>query len=50
MFVKNHYKKERPDRDASANAWLECMCEINGKWVSTYNLPENNTNFYKFLE
>ena len=49
MFVKNHYKKERPDRDASANAWLECMCEIDGKWVSTYNLPENNNDFYKFL-
>ena len=39
-FAKNHYKSERPNRTHSnANGWLECECKINGKWVSTYNLP-----------
>ncbi len=37
-FVKAHYELERNDRTSSANAWYECECEINGQWVSTYNL------------
>ena len=38
QFVKSHYKAERSDRTSNANAWKECECEINEKWVSTYNL------------
>ena len=38
-FVVNHYKKERPDRKPNANAWYECECEVDGKWISTYSLP-----------
>ena len=26
------------DRDRTANGWKECECEVNGKWISTYNL------------
>ena len=36
-FVKSHYKVKNSSR-ITANAWLECECEIDGKWVSTYNL------------
>jgi len=39
-FTENHYKKIRPDRTYKNNAWKECECEINGEWVSTYNLSE----------
>ena len=38
QFVKSHYKTERNDRTSNANAWKECECEINEKWISTYNL------------
>ena len=37
QFVISHYQFERPDR-VSVNAWSECECEINGEWISTYNL------------
>jgi hypothetical protein len=39
QFVVLHYKTERPDRTSNANAWKECYCEIDGKWISTYSLP-----------
>lgn len=39
QFVVLHYKTERPDRTSNANAWKECECEIDGKWISTYSLP-----------
>ena len=38
QFAKSHYETERNDRTSSVNAWSECECELNGKWVSTYNL------------
>jgi hypothetical protein len=38
-FTENHYKAERPDRTPSNNAWSECKCEVNGVWISTYDLP-----------
>jgi len=38
-FAESHYKSERPDRVWSVNAWKECECEVNGKWISTYYLP-----------
>jgi hypothetical protein len=38
QFACSHYKTERPDRTSRCNAWLECECEINGNWISTYNL------------
>lgn len=42
-FAKNHYRSERPNRTHSnANGWLECECKINGKWVSTHDLPSLN--------
>ena len=38
QFAKSHYAAERNDRVSNVNAWSECECEINGKWISTYNL------------
>ena len=37
-FVGSHYESERPDRVPNANAWKECECEVDGKWISTYSL------------
>ena len=44
-FVKEHYKKTRPERTSNANAWRECECLIKGKWVSTYNLDEIDEDY-----
>jgi len=41
-FAKSHYEIERKDRVSNVNAWRECECEVNGKWISTYNLPSIN--------
>jgi len=38
QFAVSHYKLERPER-VTANAWKECECEVNGKWISMYSLP-----------
>ena len=38
QFAKSHYETERNDRVSNVNAWSECECEVNGKWISTYNL------------
>jgi hypothetical protein len=38
QFAKSHYETERNDRVSNVNAWKECECEVNGKWISTYNL------------
>jgi hypothetical protein len=38
-FASNHYSLERPDRTSNVNAWKECECEVDGKWISTYSLP-----------
>ena len=38
QFAKAHYETERKDRVSTVNAWSECECEINGIWISTYNL------------
>jgi hypothetical protein len=38
QFAKSHYGTERNDRVSNVNAWKECECEVNGKWISTYNL------------
>jgi T5orf172 domain len=38
QFAQSHYKTERPDRTFKVNAWSECECEVNGEWISTYNL------------
>jgi hypothetical protein len=37
QFAKAHYEEQNKYR-ISVNAWAECQCEIDGKWVSTYNL------------
>ena len=37
-FAVSHFESERPDRDSSVNAWKECECEVDGKWISTYYL------------
>jgi hypothetical protein len=37
-FATGHYKLVSPQRNPSCNAWRECECKINKKWVSTYNL------------
>ena len=38
MFASSHYKSERPNRVSRVNAWKECECEVDGKWISTYSL------------
>ena len=42
-FTQSHYMKDRPDRCKENNAWAECECLIDGKWISTYDL-ENISN------
>jgi hypothetical protein len=37
-FACNHYTTERPDRTSRCNAWKECECEVDGKWISTFSL------------
>jgi len=37
-FAETHNSVDRPDRSPAANGWLECKCEIDGKWISTFNL------------
>ena len=37
-FAVEHYSIDRTDRGPSANGWKECKCEVNGEWISTYNL------------
>ena len=37
QFAMSHYETEQSVR-VSVNAWGECECEVNGKWISTYNL------------
>ena len=37
-FAKTHYSIDRKDRVNSANGWKECECEVNGEWISTFNL------------
>lgn len=39
-FSREHYKTERKDRISNSNGWKECKCEVNGKWITTYNLEE----------
>lgn len=38
QFAKSHYETDRKDRTSCVNAWLECECEKNEKWISTYDL------------
>jgi hypothetical protein len=40
-FVKAHYITMRPDRTPRANAWNECMYEVNGVWYSTNDIIAN---------
>jgi hypothetical protein len=37
-FAETHYSIDKTDRVKSANGWKECKCEVNGEWISTYNL------------
>jgi hypothetical protein len=37
-FAETHYSIDRTDRVKSANGWKECECEVNGEWISTFNL------------
>ena len=37
-FAEMHYSIDRPDRVKSANGWKECEYELNGNWISTYNI------------
>jgi hypothetical protein len=37
-FAEAHYSIDRTDRVKSANGWKECECEVNGEWISTFNL------------
>jgi hypothetical protein len=36
-FAQTHYSMDKSTRKSS-NGWKECECEVNGKWISTYNL------------
>ena len=37
QFASNHYSHERPNRSPAVNAWMECECEVDGKWMSTHS-------------
>jgi hypothetical protein len=40
QFAKEHKRQEKPNLQThEVNAWAECECEVNGEWVSTYDLP-----------
>jgi hypothetical protein len=39
QFTSCHYANERPYRTSKNNAWAECECEVEGKWISTFSLP-----------
>ena len=39
QFASRHYMSELPNRTSRVNAWLECECDVNGAWISTYELP-----------
>ena len=36
-FAQTHYRIINSNR-TSANGWAECECEVNGEWISTFNL------------
>ena len=36
-FAESHNSIYKPYRK-SANGWRECECEVNGKWISTYDI------------
>ena len=39
-FAVSHFESERPNRvKPNVNAWKDCECEVDGKWISTYSLP-----------
>jgi hypothetical protein len=38
-FANAHWKNVRPDSNRHADGWGGCMCEVDGKWISTYSLP-----------
>lgn len=37
-FTQAHYDKDRKDRTKNSNGWKECQYEVNGEWVSTFNI------------
>jgi hypothetical protein len=37
-FAQTHYSEVRKDRCKEANGWKECEYEVDGKWISTYDL------------
>lgn len=39
-FAGAHYSIDHAARCKDANGWKECECEVDGKWISTYSLPE----------
>ncbi len=41
-FATAHAREINPNRKCNRNGWKRCECEIDGKWVSTYSLPEIN--------
>ncbi len=38
-FALLHNRIYNPTR-MSTNGWTHCECEVNGKWISTYSLPD----------
>ena len=40
MFATAHVHSEyNPNRATPRDGWKNCQCEVNGEWVSTYDLP-----------
>lgn len=37
-ITKQHYQSYKPERCSDNNAWKECECLVDNKWISTYNL------------
>ena len=37
QFASTHYARERPNRTPAVNAWMECDCEVDGKWMTAHS-------------
>ena len=37
-FTSQHYQIEMPNRTNRSNGWSECEYEVNGEWISTYDI------------
>ena len=38
-FATSHHIIDNNHNRTTANGWVECECEVDGKWVSTNSFP-----------